>query len=112
MASPQVAGVAALGFAAYKNMPCVRIYDRTDNPNRPAQNIIARVMAATADGLGSSGWPNHRSTRTGWGMPNAERVVRALLNINNEGNTTPMQSPVPPVIPTTPPDPTMKGLFD
>jgi subtilisin len=110
MATPNVAGVAVLGFSAWKHNACVGgVYDGYPN-ERPKQNVIARCMAATADGLGSSDWPDNQQVQTGWGLPNAERVVRALLNINGEGSSL-IVAPLSIAPTATDPKPIPIGLF-
>jgi subtilisin len=87
MACPHVAGVAALGYSAFKHQACVKAYDGHPN-QRPRVNVIMRNMGFTAEGPQGGPPLNHGQDLTiGIGIPNAERLVRALLNINNEGNS-------------------------
>jgi subtilisin family serine protease len=85
MACPHVAGVAALGYSAFKHQGCVKAYDGHPT-QRPRVNVIMRTIGFTADGLPGGPIPQGQDLTIGLGLPNAERVVRALLNINGEGN--------------------------
>lgn len=84
MATPHVAGVMALGQSAYKPESCVVAYNGLGTKYVRTQ-VIARAVAFTADGLGTPPM-NSSNLQTGYGLPNAEHVVRILLNINDEGN--------------------------
>ena len=87
MATPHVAGVAALGYSAFKHQGCVKAYDGHPN-QRPRVNVIMRNMGFTAEGpQGGPPLPAGQDLTIGLGIPNAEKLVRVLLNINDEGNS-------------------------
>ena len=86
MACPHVAGVMALAYSAYKPEACVTAYNGLGTVFQRTA-IIARVVGFTADGLPGGPFPMGQNTQVGLGLPNADRVVRTLLNINGEGMT-------------------------
>lgn len=82
MASPHVAGVFCLAWAANKALPCKKLYEGW--PEKiDKRGVISRFIAVSADGLGS-GWPKAagRDHERGMGLPNAERAVKGLFDVN------------------------------
>lgn len=78
MASPHVAGVVALGFCNYRKTPCLEsIYGNNSNAN-----TVVNAMIDTADTLGQFTHPD-KHFYLGNGIPNAEAMVKRLLDIRD-----------------------------
>jgi subtilisin family serine protease len=106
MACPHVAGVMALAYSAYKPEACVKAYNGLGTVYQRVA-IIARVVGFTADGLPGGPFPMGQNLLVGLGLPNAERVVRMLLNIDGEGETL-----IPTSVNSNPIQETSKVIFE
>jgi subtilisin family serine protease len=106
MAAPHVSGVMALAYSAYKPEACVTAYNGLGTVfQRPA--IIARVVGFTCEGPeGGPALPMGQDLTIGLGIPNAERAVRMLLNIDQAGMT-----PIPTSLDSSPIQQSTKVLF-
>jgi subtilisin family serine protease len=105
MACPHVAGVMALAYSAYKPEACVTAYNGLGTVFQRTA-IIARVVGFTADGLPGGPFAMGQDTTVGLGLPNAERVVKTLLNIDQAGMT-----PIPASLGSSPIQQSTKMVF-
>lgn len=82
MAAPHATGLAAIGFANYRKTPCnPELYGTSQKitPNARATTVL-KAMRDTANKLGKF---TGRSVIYGYGLPDAEKMVKLLLDIRD-----------------------------
>jgi subtilisin family serine protease len=78
MATPHVAGIVSLALANYRINPC---NTTTYNPTFSKQTQILQAMIQTSDTLGRFAIGN-RDDQVGFGIPQADKMVKLLLGIS------------------------------
>lgn len=115
MAAPHVTGCVALALGSFVHSKrCKKAYNTYPEKIKLRSNVVMRLIGMTADKLDGSGWPTG-DQRFGFGVPQIDKVVRALLDVNGEGDSLDLDfgrtGDGIPAIAGVPNYPTVKPLF-